>query len=119
MRYQESADRQSVVCVVLSSHKAEHGNFRIPRTRKRITLIASITLDGSFLRPTVIIPRKTVDSDLVLTGMTSEKVTIQFAATLLRQYSNFRFLDRRNFSSRTPKMPRGLSVRGTRWPHVR
>jgi hypothetical protein len=64
------ADLRSVVWVVPSSHKAEHVNFPIPRTGKRITLIACIALDGSFLSPTV-------DSDLILTGMTPEKVIIK------------------------------------------
>jgi hypothetical protein len=40
-------------------------------------VLASIALGELFLRPTVIIPRKTVDVDLVLTGMPSEKVTMK------------------------------------------
>jgi hypothetical protein len=77
MGHQEWADRQNVMCVVPSTHDEDHVNLPVSRTGKRITLLACIALDGSFLRPTVIIPRKTVDSDLSLTGMTSEKVTVK------------------------------------------
>jgi hypothetical protein len=77
MGHQEWADRQEMVCVVPSFHEGDHVNLPIPRTGKRITRIACIALDGSFLKPTIIIPRKTVDSDLALTGLTSEKVTVK------------------------------------------
>jgi hypothetical protein len=48
-----------------------------PRTGKRITLVACISADESLLKPTIIIPRKTVDGDLVLTGLTTEKLAIR------------------------------------------
>jgi hypothetical protein len=77
MGHQEWADRKQVVCVIPSFHQDNHVNVPVPRTGKRITMIACITLDGSFLKPTIIVPRKTVDTDLILTGMTSEKVTVK------------------------------------------
>jgi hypothetical protein len=49
----------------------------VARTGKRITLMASIAADGSVLKPQIIIPRKTVDVDLLLTGLIDEKVTIR------------------------------------------
>jgi hypothetical protein len=39
--------------------------------------MACIGADGSALKPEIIIPRKTVDADLVLTGLTAEKVSIR------------------------------------------
>jgi hypothetical protein len=36
---------------------------------KRIMLMASIALDGSSLKPVMIVPRETADSDPLLTGM--------------------------------------------------
>jgi hypothetical protein len=77
MGHQQWADRKEITCVVPSQHEGDHVNFPVQRTGKRITLIACIALDGSFLKPTIIIPRKTVDTDLLLTGLTSEKVTIK------------------------------------------
>jgi hypothetical protein len=60
----------------------------VSRTGKHITLMASIAADGSVLKPEIIIPRQTVDIDLLLTGLTDEKVTIRsqphgFVGTLL------------------------------------
>jgi hypothetical protein len=49
----------------------------VPRSGKRITLVAYISADGSFLKPTMIIHRKTVDDDLVMTGLTTEKLAIR------------------------------------------
>jgi hypothetical protein len=38
--------------------------------------MACIAADGSHLKPTVIIPRKTIDSDLATTGLTTEKLNV-------------------------------------------
>lgn len=77
MGHQEWADRKEIICVVPIDHEGDHVCLPVPRTGKRITLLSCIALDGSFLKPTVIVPRKTVDDDLPLTGMTPEKVTVQ------------------------------------------
>jgi hypothetical protein len=77
MGHQEWVDRKEITCVVPHCHEGDHVNFPVTRIGKRITLIACIALDGSFLKPTIIVPRKTVDQDLVLTGLTPEKVTIK------------------------------------------
>jgi hypothetical protein len=74
--HQEWADRQQKTCIVPLSHEAAHVYFPVSRRGKRVTLIACIAQDGSFLRLTIIIPRKTVDDDLFLTELTSEKVTV-------------------------------------------
>jgi hypothetical protein len=68
---QEWADRKNAVCIVPTSHEGEHANPPVARTGKRITFLACIAPDGSFLRRTVIVPRITVAVDLVLTDMTS------------------------------------------------
>jgi hypothetical protein len=47
---------------------------------KRITILACIATDGPFLKPTIIIPRKTVGDDLVLTDLTPRKVTVRSQA---------------------------------------
>jgi hypothetical protein len=39
--------------------------------------MASIAADGSVLKPEIIIPRKTVDVNFLLTGLTDEKVMIR------------------------------------------
>jgi hypothetical protein len=74
--HQEWADRQEITCMVSIEHETDQVNLPVPRTGKRITLLSCIALDGSFMKPIVIVPRKTVD-DLALTGMTPEKVTVK------------------------------------------
>jgi hypothetical protein len=62
--------------VVPIEHETDQVNLHLPRTGKRITPLSCIALDRSFMRSTVIVPRKTVD-DFPPTGMTPEKVTLQ------------------------------------------
>lgn len=76
MGHQEWADRQEQVCYVPVSHEDSQVYFPVPRTGKRITLVACIAADGSYLKPLIVIPRKTYDADLGLTGLTDEKVTV-------------------------------------------
>jgi hypothetical protein len=77
MGHQDWADRKVVTCIVPASHVEKQVNVPVSRAGKRITLMASIAADGSALKPEIIIPRKTVDADLVLTGLTSEKVLVR------------------------------------------
>jgi hypothetical protein len=73
MRYQESADRQEKMCYVPASHSGPQLYFPVPRTGKRITLIRCIAADGSFRESLIVIPRKTYDADIALTGTNNEK----------------------------------------------
>jgi hypothetical protein len=74
MGHQEWADSTEKVCFVLSYHSEDLVHYPVSRTGKRITLLAFVAADGSFLEPVVVIPRKTYDEDLLLFGITPEKV---------------------------------------------
>jgi hypothetical protein len=50
--------------------------YPVPRTCKRITLIACISADGSYMRPVLVISRKTFEDELFLHGFPSEKAEI-------------------------------------------
>jgi hypothetical protein len=76
MGHQEWADRQVKLCYVPLAHSEKQVYVPVSRLGKRITLVACVAADGSFMKPFVIIPRKTVDADLPLTGMTQEKLTV-------------------------------------------
>jgi hypothetical protein len=78
-------------------HEADHVNFPVALTGKRMTPMACIALNGSFLKPMVIVPRKMTANDLVLTALTSEKVIVKSQ----RQFGNARLPDGRNICSRT------------------
>jgi hypothetical protein len=73
---QEWADHQQWVCYVPSSHTQPPLYFPVPRTGKRIRLVASITAHGFLLKHLIVIPRKTYGADLVLTGTAQERVAI-------------------------------------------
>jgi hypothetical protein len=70
------ADRQDKVVWVSSYYQKKTVPLPVSRTGKRITLVASIALDGSICKPLFIIPRKTVDDDLHFMGLTSEKIAV-------------------------------------------
>jgi hypothetical protein len=46
------------------------------RSGKRITSVACIGADGPFLKPLIAIPGKTINAEIVLIGLSSEKVAI-------------------------------------------
>jgi hypothetical protein len=76
MGHQDWADRQVKTCYVPSYHQHDQVFVPVSRTGKRITLVACIGADWSYLKPVIVIPRKTLDEDLVLTGLTQEKVEV-------------------------------------------
>jgi hypothetical protein len=74
MGHQSWADAQETTCWVPSSADMEFVYVPVSRKGKRITLIGCIAADGSFLRPAVIIARQTVDDEILLKGLTPEKI---------------------------------------------
>jgi hypothetical protein len=66
--HQERVVRKTQICFVPAFHLDDCANAPIPRTGERTTLVACIAADRSFLKPTIIPARKTVDDDRVLTG---------------------------------------------------
>jgi hypothetical protein len=74
MGHQEWADRHEQTGFVPAYHVGDQVGYPVSCAGKRITLVACIAADGSSLKPLVIIPRKTIDDDFRLTGLTAEKV---------------------------------------------
>jgi hypothetical protein len=50
--------------------------YAVPRNSKRSTQLSCIAADGSYLTSMIIVPRSTLDSEIRLYGITSEKVLI-------------------------------------------
>jgi hypothetical protein len=63
MGHQEWADRGPMRCYIPSEDESDFVYFPVSRTGKRITLIACICADGTYLKPSVILTRKTYDED--------------------------------------------------------
>jgi hypothetical protein len=76
MGRQEWADRQEGRCYVIATVSKDQIPVPIPRYGKRITVLASIATNGSHLKPFVIIPRKIVNANLILSGLTAEKIAV-------------------------------------------
>jgi hypothetical protein len=76
MGYQAYADRKDVTLWVSGDVEDKLLYFPVSRLGKRITLIACIALDGSFLRPCLIIHRQTYNDDIADFGWTSSKVEV-------------------------------------------
>jgi hypothetical protein len=74
--HQEWADASEKVCYVPADLQTNHVNYPVSRKGKRITLIACICVDGSFMRPVLVISRKTFEDELLLFGCTPDKVEI-------------------------------------------
>jgi hypothetical protein len=54
-----------------------------------MTLMAAIAADGGLWKPDIIIHRKTVNTDLLLTGLTSEKVPVRSQPDVLVEAALF------------------------------
>jgi hypothetical protein len=76
MGHQPWADALAMTCFVPAHWNRDTVQYPVSRQGKRITLIACIGADGSYLRPAVIIPRKTYDDHLQQYGLTKEKLDV-------------------------------------------
>ena len=72
--FNEYVDARKSVRIVPASYDQNSIPVPITRTEKRATLIAAICADGSALRPMVIVPRDTIEQELLLLGYTTDKV---------------------------------------------
>jgi hypothetical protein len=68
MGHQDWADRRIKTCYVSLEVKENQVYVPVSCAGKRITLVACIAANGSYLKPMIVIPRKTVDRDLFLLG---------------------------------------------------
>jgi uncharacterized protein YjhX (UPF0386 family) len=76
MGHQEFADAPIKTAFIPADARDKQVYYPVSRTGKRITLIACIAADGSYLKPALIIARKTFDDELVDYGYTPEKLDI-------------------------------------------
>jgi hypothetical protein len=70
--HRDWADRAEQVCAVPSTRESDHMHLPVSRAGKRTTVMSYVAGDGSAASHEIIIPRKTIDDDLVLTGLTLE-----------------------------------------------
>jgi hypothetical protein len=63
--------------VVSAAHHDDYVYMSFSCDGKRITLMACIAADWSAIKPRIIIPRKTIEDDLVLAGLTTGKVAVR------------------------------------------
>jgi hypothetical protein len=76
MDHQDSADRGPIMCHIQVEDERNLVYFPLSFTYKRMTIIACIATDGSYRKPSVIIPCKTDDHDIGLFRWTQEKCFI-------------------------------------------
>jgi hypothetical protein len=70
------SDARDTIFFVSSDLPDRRVHYPVPPTGKRITLIACISVDGSYMRPVLVISRKTTEDEFFLYGFASEKVEI-------------------------------------------
>ena len=66
--FQDFVDSSEVHVIVPSSYHEETINVPTDRSQKRATMLATIAADGSFLKPLVIMQRKTYENDIMEAG---------------------------------------------------
>jgi hypothetical protein len=70
------ADAHQELVYVPSNFEEDHIPIPVNRAGKRITLVGCICLDGTVMKPMVVIPRHTVDNDLSLLGVSNSNCHI-------------------------------------------
>jgi hypothetical protein len=78
MGHQPWADALETICFVSTECTAKMVRSPVSRQGKRVTLIACIAADGSYARLAVVIPRKTYDDDLCMSGLRKEKLDAHY-----------------------------------------
>jgi hypothetical protein len=77
MGHQDFANAQQLVCIVPREEASSSSvYYPVSRSGKRITLLARIAADGSFMRPAVVLARKTYEDEILETRLTSEKLEL-------------------------------------------
>ena len=76
--FNEWADAKDCMVVVPVQYQGNGIPLATKRQCKRATLLGCIAADRSSLKPFVIVPRKTIEIELLLNGYTNEKVEIVF-----------------------------------------
>ena len=74
--FDDWADKAECCAVVPATFPDAEILVPVSRQTKRATLLGCIAADGSSLKPFVIVPRRTMEREIILNGYTSEKVTI-------------------------------------------
>jgi hypothetical protein len=76
MGHQIWSDARDTIYFVPSHLSDRELYYTVPRAGKRITLIACISVDGSYVCPALVISRQTFEDELFLHIFTSEKVEL-------------------------------------------
>jgi hypothetical protein len=76
MGHQVWSDAIDTVCFVPNDENLSVVYYPVAREGKRITLIACIAADGSYMRPALILARKTFEDEVLETGLTRRKLEL-------------------------------------------
>ena len=72
--FQRYADARNQVMIVEKARQSLF--FGVPRAEKRATFLATVCADGGTVKPLVIVPRATIESELLLAGYTQDRVVL-------------------------------------------
>ena len=76
--YQEWADRKNMKMVVPENFEGKEYYFKINRNQKRSSMISCISLDGSFIKPVLVVQRKKIENELMLMGIKDSNCLIVY-----------------------------------------
>ena len=72
--FQEFVDARGSARIVPTEYPLNSVPVPVTRAEKRATLLAAISADGTYLRPMVVVPRDTMERELLLRGYTPDKI---------------------------------------------
>lgn len=70
--FQQFVDARDKVVIVEKGSQQHH--FAVNRSERRATFLATVSADGQHVKPLIILPRATVEAELILAGYTEDQV---------------------------------------------
>ena len=70
--FQKYSDAHATIVIVPENQREQY--YPVSRAEKRATFLAAVAADGACLKPLLVLPRKTIDAELLLAGYTPERV---------------------------------------------
>ena len=72
--FQRYADARNQVIIVEKGSQSQH--FAVNRSERRATFLAVVSADGRTVKPLVILPRSTIENEVLLAGYTEDQVVL-------------------------------------------
>ena len=95
--FQRYVDARDQVVIVEKARQQQF--FGVNRAEKRATFLATVSADGGTIKPLIILPRSTIETELLLAGYTMDRVVLAHSESGFIRGSLYSVSYRRTYSA--------------------